>query len=156
MVNDMFERKKIQNLSIVFFCLIIFSGCSIKDGIKQGSEEEALRERVAMYWGYKAQGAFDKSYEFEDPYYRTLVNMTRYIQGIDTGMMNWKSAEIMDIEFGEGFADVELTVDMKVTLPGFRKMEQQARIKEKWVSVDGMWYHVPEKWRRTQKAGNET
>jgi hypothetical protein len=154
--SKMLKKNKIQILLTVFFCLIIFPGCSIKDGIKKGSDEKALRQRVAEYWEYKSKEEFDKSYEFEDPYYRNLVSLTKYIRGINSGLMEWKSAEIKEIELGEGIADVELAVDIKLAFPGFKKMEHQSRVKEKWVNVDGMWYHVPEKWRRTQKAGNDS
>lgn len=133
----------------IFFFLIIFSGCVTKEGIKKTEEgvleEAALRERVMAYWGYKIKQEFDKSYEYEDPFYRKTVNLVKYIKGFRTDVLRWKAAEIreMDIKGDKAVIKMGLKIDVKV--PGVKRLERDSLITEEWVRVEGIWYHVPER-----------
>jgi hypothetical protein len=128
--------------------LLIFGGCVKKDVVKAQSQEEGLRERVLTYWHLKEKQEFDKSYEYEDPYYRKITNLVTYIQSMNTTVIKWKSAKIKGIEMDNDEAKVELVLDTEVKLPGFKEAEHEGTVKEKWVQIEGKWYHVPEKWRR--------
>ena len=142
-MNKKDKTFRYKNISIVFFCLIIFAGCSIKDTIKSVSDEEILRDRVMAYWNDKINQDFDKSYVYEYPLYRKQVNMVKYIGGFNTEVVKWTAAKIEDIKMDGPSAEVGLKITVKVTLPRIRTDEDDSWVKEEWRKVDNVWYHVP-------------
>ncbi len=136
---------------IVFFCLIIFTGCSIKEASKNAPDEGDLRERVMTYWDYKVKEEFDKSYEYEDPLYRKTVTRINYIRSFNVATkIRWEGAEIEDMKIKGDTAEVTLRLKIKVAASPKRSVEQGTPLKEKWINVDGLWYHV----YRTRQSSN--
>ena len=139
------RMQKVERLALrVIFFLIIFTGCATKEAVKSVPEEEILKERVTTYWNYKIHEEFDKSYEYELPLYRKKVSMVRYIKGINTTVLKWLGAKVDMITREDSSAIVDLTLRIQMRLPGLKDAGHDAMIKEKWVKVEGMWYHVPE------------
>ncbi len=139
-------RSKYITLAVIFF-LIIFAGCSIKETVRKGSEEEVLRTRVMTYCTYRTEGDFVKSYEFEDPFSRKKMNLSNYIKRMSGGGVQWIKAEISEMELKEDTAKVSLNVKVKGgiggnMLLGKKTFEHDSRIEEQWIRVDGLWYHV--------------
>jgi hypothetical protein len=130
----------------VIFFLLISTGCATKEALKSASDEEALKTRVMAYWNLKIKGEFEKSYEYEDPFYRKTVSIVNYIKGFNTTTVKWKGAEIKEIhrEAAGGKADVDLSLRMELMLPErekIREMENNFPVVDKWIKVDGIWYH---------------
>ena len=129
-----------------FFFLIIFSGCATKEAVKNISEEEVLRERAMTYWGHKVRQEFDKSYAYEDPYFRKRFNMVKYIKSIDTARARWTAADVESLQINGDSAIIDMKVMVHITVaPSARDIEQEFSLKETWVKVDGIWYHIPKK-----------
>lgn len=129
---------------LIIFFLIIFSGCATKEGVRK-AEEDTLKERVMEYWRHKINGEFDKCYEYEEPFYRKTVNLVKYIKGFRTDVIKWKTADVREMEIRGDEAVVKLNVDMNVKVPGIRRIDRTSLVTEKWVRVEGIWYHVPER-----------
>lgn len=140
-----YDKEKTFYITVIF-CLIIFSGCATKEAVRNISEEEVLRERVMTYWGYKISQEFDKGYFYEDPYYRKRLNMVKYIKSIDTARARWTSANVENLQINGDSAIIDMKVKVHITVaPSARDIEQEFSLKETWVKVDGIWYHVPKK-----------
>lgn len=134
---------KYINTFIVFFCLIILTGCFINRTTKSESDEEALRERIMAYWDHKIKEDFDKSYAYEHPLYRKQFNMVKYIGTFNTEVLKWTAAKVEDIRMDGPSARVSLKITVKVRLPRIRTEEEASMINEEWQKVDNVWYHVP-------------
>lgn len=128
---------------IAFFFLIIFSGCSIKEATKNGPDGGELRERVATYWQLKVKEDFVKSYEYEAPNYRKQTNMINYLKGINTDVVKYLAATPGDVKLDGDSARVKVQVRVRVKPPQMKSDEYSTLLTEKWVKVDGVWYHVP-------------
>ncbi|MGD1076280.1 MAG: hypothetical protein ABR903_09450 [Thermodesulfovibrionales bacterium] len=135
--------NRVTFLIIIF--LIIFSGCATKEAIKGVSDEEALRERVMAYWNHKTKEEFDKSYGYEDPLFRKRVSMVQYIKSFNTERAVWTDAATENLKMEGESAIVDMKVKVKIFVTPSKNIEQDVLFKEKWVKVDGMWYHVPQK-----------
>lgn len=139
------DKENTFYITVIFF-LIIFSGCATKEAVRNISEDEVLRERVMTYWGHKISQEFDKSYLYEDPYYRKRLDMVKYIKGIDTARARWTSANVKNLQINGDSAIIDMKVKVHITVaPSARDIEQEFSLKETWVKVDGIWYHVPKK-----------
>jgi hypothetical protein len=133
-------------LQIVIFLLIIFSGCATNVAVKKTADEELLKERVMAYWNYKIKNEFDKSYEYEYPLFRKQVSMINYMKSFGTtGRAEWSGAEIGRIDVQGDNATVDTKIMMKIAVSSSKNFEHEGFIKEKWVKVDEVWYHVPRK-----------
>ena len=130
-------------IGVAFFFLIIFSGCSIKDAVKSGSDEEILRDRVMTFWDHMIKGEFDKSYEYELPLFRKKTRMVEYIGSFNTVIVQWHSAKVDRIKVEGTSASVDMTVRTEVRLPKIKSVERDSLLTEKWVKADDVWYHVP-------------
>ncbi len=137
-------ERKVIILSLFFF-LIIFWGCVKKNAVISVSEEDVLREKIMAYWNHKIEQEFDKSYEFEDPFYRKSVSMVNYIKSFRPEIVKWMAVEIDNIKIEDNSAVVNLKLRHKVNLPGIKNIERTSFIEEQWVKLNGIWYHVPQK-----------
>jgi hypothetical protein len=141
--------------AVVFFCLIIFSGCYTKENVKNISDEEILKERGSVYWEYLCKGEFDKAYELEYPVYRKTVSLTNYIRRFSPNI-KWKNAVIGKVEIKDEVALMTVVVDteMRMTVPKTPAkidIEPQLQMEEKWIKMEGAWYHVPNQFREADK-----
>lgn len=141
----------------VVFVLIIFAGCSIKDTVKKGSDEELLRERVMTYATYRINKEFEKAYPMEDPLYRKKVNLASYMRRMGSNVAEWKHAEIKNVRMEGDAAEVDILLRNKFR---FNLTGAMVRVKDKeldnvitqeWIKADDAWYHV---FRSTGISGN--
>lgn len=151
--NDKNEERgsvkliSIKNFCIVFFSLIIISGCAKKNAIKQVSEEETLRTRVEAFWNYRKKLELDKCYYYEYPLLRKKISLVQYIKSFNTELIQWKDFDIINITFFDSnTAEVKLNVIVQVKMPMVKKFDDETEITEKWVKVDGTWYHVSKRY----------
>jgi hypothetical protein len=150
--NNREERKgrekliSTKNFFIVFFCLIILSGCAKKNAIRQVSEEEALRTRIEEFWNFRKKLELDKCYYYEYPLLRKKISLVQYIKSFNTELIQWKEFDIRDITiFDRNTAEVKLNIIVLVKMPMVKRFEDETEVTEKWINVDGTWYHVSEK-----------
>lgn len=134
----------------IIFLLIIFYGCAKKDAIKSVSDEEVLEERVMAYWNHKVKEEFDKSYEYESPLYKKTVNMVKYIKSFNTKRGGWIGAGIKSLKIEGDSGIVDMKVRVRISITSSNKIEHDVLLQEKWVKADGVWYHVPQKFREKQ------
>jgi hypothetical protein len=139
------NTMRCANLFIVFFCLIFFSGCSIKDTVNTRSDEDVLKERIMAYFNFKIKKEFDKSYEYEDPLYRKTISLSRYIK--NQGHRQVKAARIENLSIEGDKASVVMTLRVKVRLVSevgmaAQDIEHDAQTPQTWIKSDGQWYHA--------------
>ncbi len=84
-----------------------------------------------------------KSYEYEAPNYRKQTNMINYLKGINTDVVKYLAATPGDVKLDGDSARVKVQVRVRVKLPQMKSDEYSTLLTEKWVKVDGVWYHVP-------------
>ncbi len=146
-----FTGKGLIAVTTIFF-LTIFSGCVTKEARKDLTEEEILRQRIMAYWEFKIRQAFDKSYDFEDPLFRKKMTLVNYIKGFNTARAGWSGASIEGLKIEGDSAIVDMKVKVRIFASPSKPIEQDVALKEKWVKVDGLWYHVPQKFKERQSA----
>lgn len=138
--------KKSVYVAAIFF-LIIFSGCATKEAVKNISEEEALRERVMAYWDHKVKQEFDKSYEYEDPLFKKKISPVNYMKGFNIGKVEWSGTKIGGLKIENESAIVDMKIKLKIIAGVSGNVEHDTLVTEKWVKVDGVWYHIPQKFK---------
>jgi hypothetical protein len=130
---------------LTILALIIFCSCGTKESVKKNNDEDVLRERVIAYWNHKIKGEFDESYNYEEPFYRKKISRIRYIQSYGAARGEWLNAAIRDLKIEDESAKVAVNLRVKLIAAYLKGSDINAVLNEKWVKVDGIWYHVPEK-----------
>lgn len=125
------------------FPLIIFAGCAKKVAVNSVADDQILEQRITAYWNHKIKGEFDKSYEYEDPFFRKSMNMVTYIK--TTGRaVKWKQMAIEKTSVDGETAQADLVLTIQAMVPDPKILGTDLRVKEsdRWVKVDGTWYHA--------------
>ena len=141
------QRQKhiyLEILLILIFFLIIFPGCAKKEAIKKVSDDDVLRQRVMVYWNAMINEEYEKMYEIEYPLFKKETTRSKYIRFMSNPSMKYDSYEIIDIKRVD--ADVsEVNGKVNVTLKPFgaKPLTVDRVLSERWVRVEGEWYHVP-------------
>lgn|GEM_PF-6601050 len=132
-----------QAIFFVIFLLIIFLGCAKKEAIRvQAPNGEGLKERVMAYCGYLANQEFDKAYSMEYPLYKKNVSLTQYIRKHTNSMMAYEGCEVSGLQEDGDDATVDLQMKVSVRVPGAKAFQHSKAMSEKWVRINGEWYHV--------------
>ncbi|MEJ2697028.1 MAG: hypothetical protein P8013_10305 [Candidatus Sulfobium sp.] len=138
-----FFSVSVAAICIGFFGLIISSGCATKGAVKKVSDEEALRERVVAYWGFRSRGEYDRSYIFESPLYREKISLVNYIKRSGNPMVKYRDFEVVKIDKeDEDHAEVRVKVNGEYKIPGAKPFVHDMFVNEQWVRLEGQWYHV--------------
>jgi len=110
---------------------------------KKETSEEALRRRVSEYWGYRVSGELDKCYGYEYPLLRKQKTLIQYLKKYKTRTLKWLDFGIKGVRIEEDAkADVMLDLKVAVRLPGIPPHQRDSAIVDRWVKIDGIWYHV--------------
>lgn len=131
----------LKHLSLCF--ILLFTGCALKPlnspyaKVDQNltfdnSKTALLGEAFVEYWHYRSSRLYNKSYAFELPYYRYLHSLEEYTQ-----YNNAANADFM-ITMNK----IELIQDniAKITYL-YQKNDYTQTLQDKWIFVDGRWYH---------------
>jgi len=131
-----------MHLVLVLFLLVFVGACAKQPHLRD--PKEALLERVKAYWDLRLKGASaEKRLPFErcglDPKCREA-----FLQGGGKGgHITYYSYQILDVKFPDPkTALVKIKVRYKVPPILGISFEREGSFEDKWVLIDGKWYHV--------------
>ena len=110
-------------------------------------KSESIEERASARWDVLLSGDMTSAYGYLSPGYRSSVSLEQYQRSLLTRQVGWDSVEYIESECTEDSCKVRISIDYSVhgALPGVKEFKGVQKIEESWVSVDGVWYLVPEK-----------
>lgn len=113
-------------------------------GLQVVREEEKakLRDRVNEYWQYRIKGDVERAYQCEAPAFREKVSMLQYANRFR--LVKYLDAEVQEIEVKGREASSKLKVTYVIFLLAISDKKLSKLEEEKWVKIEGAWYHVPE------------
>ncbi len=129
--------------SVVTIALFLLNGCSekpqeryenvtIKEQKSFSKKEQDLVKRFSAYWHYRLKNQLDKSYQYELPYQRYLISVDDYKSQIDSYGEGTK-VELASISY---ISPNIVAVKRLIKTP-----KRKYTLKDKWVYVNGTWYH---------------
>lgn len=136
-------KKKLSVLMVAICYLIISTGCATKEAVKNISDEDVLRNRVAAYWSSKVKGDMDKAYLYEDTFTKKTISVTRYIQANSNPLIRFMDFEVLDIRpMEDGHYEVKVKTRIWAKVPGAKAFEHDAVMSEQWLREEGSWNHI--------------
>ena len=102
-----------------------------------GGRTESLEERVKGYWQARIQGQVEQAFAFEMP---GSVEKVAYLKKGLTTPITYTKSEILTMKEHDDEAEVGLQAEY--LLPGLTR-KVTSSLTEKWVKINGQWYHQP-------------
>lgn len=125
--------------------MLLMIGMVVAADAVTASPEQALRERVQARWDALIQRDFPTAYQFETPAYRDLYTEEDYLRGFGSTVI-WEKAAVEQLAVDEEDA-ASVQVQLQYTIPEYAVRGLPgvtSRVTERWIQVDGEWWHVPE------------
>lgn len=114
--------------------------------IVSAERDHVLRQRVHERWDALMKKDYATAYQFEMPVFRSAYSLQEYQRGFGDDIV-WEKVEVDRLLFqGDDVATIYLNMQyhpakhvMEGVMPKITSM-----MTEKWILVDGQWWHVPE------------
>lgn len=115
-------------------------------GKADASPEAAIERRAIERWNLLIENNFYAAYEYLTPGYRATRAVSAYAAGTKPAIMNWTAIEWrgVDCEVPDSCL-ARLLLQYTVQMQGAGAVPGLTEIKERWVRLDGNWYHLPER-----------
>jgi hypothetical protein len=145
----LFLAKSLSKCCLLCFILVSLFGCAAKTEVvpvRGPDDREVLEKRVREYWDMMIEltpKSVEKMYRYESPSFREKVSFAEYIPRFKT--RKFMTAEIKGIQIEGDKANVALFLTYRVALPVIGKTLPRSE-DERWVKVEGTWYHIPSEW----------
>lgn len=121
----------------------LLAACAAAPGGKTTSTAE---QRAAQRWQLLIQGKAAEAYDFLSPGVRSAKPRDQYAAEMSDRPVKWKSVEVRDSRCeAADRCEVHVVVTYTANLPlrGVGAVESPAVLSEKWIAIDGVWYHLP-------------
>jgi hypothetical protein len=111
-----------------------------------GSPEAIVEQRAKERWAYLVDNNFHAAYEYLTPGYRATRTVQSYAAGAKPAILSWKGVQWrgVDCETPESCV-AKLILEYTVQMQGAGTVPGLTEIKERWMLLDGTWYHLPER-----------
>lgn len=124
--------------------LAVMTGCAGLGGAPAGPET-VVQARANQRWQLLLAGKLDDAYQMLAPGYRAVKSADGY-KGDLSPSVKWISAEILNISCQSAEScDAKVRLEVKPVLAtgGTSRANIVTHFDEKWILVDGQWWHFP-------------
>lgn len=123
--------------------LALASGCAGLGG-PPAAPEAAVKSRADQRWQLLMAGRLDDAYQLLAPGYRAVKSAAAYREDVKPAVV-WLSAEIASVNCENAEVCVaKVKLEAKPLLaPGFGNTKIVSHFDERWILVDGQWWHFP-------------
>lgn len=148
-----------QRLAASILALSLLAGCATQSGpgpgpasttgavaAPAGDPVEAVKSRAADRWQALIERRFSDAYAYLSPGYRELTSNDQYIGAMSTRPVKWERADISEASCESEVCEVKILMTYSLTLPqpGVGRVSSISMIDERWLNIDGQWYHLPD------------
>lgn len=131
---------------ILLMPVILLAACASTPKPSDETGLEALERRVMARWQHLIAGETLQAYEYLTPGYRSTRTPESYIRTVRSPAISWTSASWRDATCSTPDSClVDLLLSYSVRIPNAGQRPGFRAIQERWLNVDGQWYHLPER-----------
>jgi hypothetical protein len=104
-----------------------------------------LKQRVVERWALLIAQRGDQAFDYLSPGYQQTHDRVKYGNEMASRPVRWHRATFDHAECTDATScEVTALVDFKVKISaGMAVAESFAYVKERWISIDGVWYYLP-------------
>lgn len=104
-----------------------------------------VEDRAVKRWELLIAGNATEAYDYLTPGFRQTNEKGAYVAAMSHRPVKWKTIKYMDKECEGDVCNLRLFITFSVNLSAGigRPVESSDVLKEKWIKVKGVWYHLP-------------
>ncbi len=127
-------------------------GCKTQGDVRSGAagsakddeDSTSLEARAKARWDHLILREAEQSWDYLSPGFRAITDREKYIDDMRNRPIRWLSAAVDRKECAdEQTCDVVIRLDIEVVVPGAGAVVTATWVREKWLMIEGAWYHVP-------------
>lgn len=127
-------------------------GCKTQGGVKADAPDAAssaaasqsIEARAKARWDHLILRESEQAWEYLSPGFRAITDRQKYIDDMRNRPIRWLSAAVDRKECAdEQTCDVVIRLDIETVVPGAGAVVTAGWVREKWLKLEGAWYHVP-------------
>ena len=135
------------SLALVAGLLVACAGApkAVRSTASDGSLA-ALEERALARWQALIEQRPGDAYEYLTPGFRATHTRDEYSRDVFRGPIRWRSAAWQSADCQEGAQSclVTMLLTYTVRMSGAGEVSNVHSLDERWLFVDGHWYHLPQ------------
>ena len=142
-------RKRIRAIRAVATAALamLLGACATSGGGKSSASTASPEVRAIERWDLIVAGKAAEAWEYLSPGARSTKSREVYQAEMTQRPVRWEKVEAFE-EPVCASADactvkILVTYSMDVPLPSVGRINSPAVLEEKWIALDGVWYHVP-------------
>ena len=132
-------------LTVLSLALLTLAACG-PSGPDEKDPQEVVTELAQQRWGLLLERDFEAAWDFKSPGFREMTFRQDYAMEMARRPVRWLTAEVSAVECEPEVCVV--TIEGTYQAPGARhglnRMELPRVTEERWIRVDGQWWHVSE------------
>ena len=140
----MHAAHSILRTFVLALAAILVAGCAGSGGTQRS---ETLEQRAQARWDLVTAGRYMDAYAYLTPGYRATKTVEAYIGEMSVRPVRWHSAAYQDHTCEtEDACTVRVKVKFSMVVPvrGVGSVGGDQFVSERWIRLDGAWYHLPE------------
>ena len=127
---------------------LLLAACQAAGGTKTASKDAPPEVRAIERWKLLIAGDTAAAYEYLSPGVRSTKPQATYAAEMAARPIKWETVELHEpkpvCETEDAcLVKVLVTYSMDVPLPNVGRVTSPSVQEEKWIALDGVWYHVP-------------
>ena len=137
-------RKGIAAVTLLV-CAAALASCGGSDPDEQAIE--SLRERVTAYWEARTAGNLEEAHAYYEPDFREHYDAAEFattFARLNRFAPRFRGIESVDVDESGERAKVGVRLDASVSAEGLEAYRLDSTVDERWVLVDGAWWHAAE------------
>jgi hypothetical protein len=148
-LSDLRSRaRRAAPLPAAFALALLLAGCQAAGGTKSSADNAPPEVRAIERWKLLIAGDTAKAYEYLSPGVRSTKPQPAYAAEMAARPIRWETVELHEPKPVCETADaclvkVLVTYSVDVPLPNVGRVTSPSVQEEKWIELDGVWYHVP-------------
>ena len=123
------------------------AACATGGGTRAGAGgKDELQARALERWNLLIEGKTAEAYDFLSAGVRSTKSREQYASEMANRPVKWEKVKYESKECAKPDACVvKLVLDYSVELPlaSVGRVSSPAAVEERWIALDGNWYHVP-------------
>lgn len=125
---------------------LMLAACAGGAGKSGGSTETVIERRAMERWNLLIAGDYAKAYEYFSPGYRSTRPVGAYVAAVKPAIMTWRSVDWRGVECDTpDSCEARFILHYTVQMPSAGATPGVTEVKERWVRLDGRWYHLPQR-----------
>lgn len=129
------QKKEIMQKIAWFLVISLLTGCATL----WMDQEQRLRQRVTGFWEALKAGDLVAMYDYEELSRNPKASLQKYVQS--KGGIHYQGYQIQSVQFLTP-NEAEVTLAVEYIVPPVIQKPVKSQIRDKWVKIDGTWYHA--------------